>query len=192
MSSTVSSPAQVKSHKAGKKIPFPLCPCLGPSWLNPLPFSLLFFIHVYLLPVVFSLPIHLLSPLQSFTHPPTHPTLQDRRAALTCIFLARPSPRFALKRPNYSPELWCPALRLSPAFTGAKLRAHSPECLSLPVLHQPMGGRQLVSRNTRKRCNLPPPSLLCLPLCNCGDLEGGDGAKIYRYNKHGLACRVFI
>lgn len=29
MSSTVSSPAQVKSHKAGKKIPFPLCPCLG-------------------------------------------------------------------------------------------------------------------------------------------------------------------
>lgn len=134
------------------------------------------------------------SPLSShsLTPPTPHPTLQDRRAALTCIFLARPSPRFALKRPNYSPELWCPALRLSPAFTGAKLRAHSPECLSLPVLHRPMGGRQLVSRNTRKRCNLPPPSLLCLPLCNCGDLEGGDGAKIYRYNKHGLACRVFI
>lgn len=58
----------------------------------------------------------LLSSLQSFTHPSLNPPpLQDRCAALTCIFLARLSPRFALKRPNYSAELWRPALRLSPA-----------------------------------------------------------------------------
>lgn len=107
-------------------------------------------------------------------HPPSPPSLQDRRAALTCVCLARPCPRFPLKRPNYSAELWCSALRLSPAphsrsvYRGQIKGTFTWAPLSLLVLHQPMGGRQLVCRYARTGCDLPtppppPPSLPVRP-----------------------------
>lgn len=157
-----------------------------PLW----PFVLYSLIHLYFLKVVFYLPLHLLSSLQSFTHPSLSLLLPPGQTCCSDLYLSGTAEsQVCFKTAQLFSWIMTPCSEtLAGAAQQKRLQGphqgHVHLSMSLSVLHQPMRERQLVCLNTRKRCR---SLAVVLSLCNSGDLEGGARAKIYRYNKHGFA-----